>query len=187
MIVSAVLNAPRNSEALPGFTCRTAISRIIGLVSSSVSGRIGWLTGVLDLPHVAPAIGLRTVEIPEAIHLCELAARERLTTPALDLRICGEVRDRAADVPRRFGDDEVWLLRDGVTPIRFADTVVVQHLLGAQPAGCHGDGGAAMWPKLLCLRPSHPDDRGLGEIVEQRHSVVSIVVVGSAVRHFDDQ
>src|SRR5262245_66178503 len=113
MIVSAVLNAPRNSEALPGFTCRTAISRIIGLVSSSVSGRIGWLTGVLDLSHVAPAIGLRTVEIPEAIHRCELAARERLTTPALDLRTGGDVRDRAADVRRRRGGGGSWLRRDG--------------------------------------------------------------------------
>jgi hypothetical protein len=49
---------------------------------------------------------LRTVKIGEAIDFGELATRKRLTIPATNLRICGKVRDRTADVARRFGYDE---------------------------------------------------------------------------------
>src|SRR5439155_13686828 len=109
------------------------------------------------------------------------------TTPALNLRISSKVRDGTPDVPWRFGDDEMRLLCDGVTPICFADTMVIQHLLGTQPAGSQGNGGALMRSKLLRLRPSHANDGGLGEIIEERQPVVCIVVIGSAVGHLDDQ
>ena len=95
-----------------------------------------------------------TIKISEAVDLCELATRKRLTTPALNLRISSKVRDGTLDVPWRFGDDEMRLLRDGVTPICFADTIVIQHLLGTQPAGSQGNCGALMGLKLLRLRPA---------------------------------
>jgi NAD(P)-dependent dehydrogenase (short-subunit alcohol dehydrogenase family) len=66
-------------------------------------------------------------------------------------------------------------------------TVGIQHHLGTQPAGSQGNGGALMGAKLLRLRPSHANDRGLGEIIEQRQPVVCIILFGSAVRHLDDQ
>ena len=125
-----------------------------GCLTLPVSGRIGWFAGILDLNNVAPSIGLRPIKISEAVDLCELATRKRLTTPALNLRISSKVRDGTPDVPWRFGDDEMRLLRDGVTPICFADTIVIQHLLGTQPAGSQGNCGALMGLKLLRLRPA---------------------------------
>src|SRR5580765_23579 len=130
----------------------------------SVSGCVRWFAGILDLNNVAPSIGLGPIQISEAIDLCELAARKRLTTPARHIGISSKMRHGTADVAWRFGDDEVRLLRDGVTPICFADTVGIQHHLGTQPAGSQGNGGALMGAKLLRLRPSHANDRRLGEI-----------------------
>src|SRR4029077_18113839 len=58
---------------------------------------------------------------------CQLAARQRLTAPARDVRISGEVRDGSTDESRRFRDHEVRLPGRGVTPVGLADAVVVQH------------------------------------------------------------
>ena len=133
----------------------------------SVSGGIGWLAGILDLNNVAPSIGLRTVEIGKAIELGELATRERLAAPALNVPICSKVGNRAADVTRRFGDDEMRLFGDRVTPICLADTVVVQHLLGPKPAGSQRNCAAPIRPEFVGLRPSDATGGGLSEIIEQ--------------------
>ena len=63
-------------------------------------------SGLLAIPLLRTVIG-------EAIDFGELATRKRLTIPATNLRISGKVRDRTADVARRFGDDEMRLLDDG--------------------------------------------------------------------------
>src|SRR5688500_8227582 len=83
-----------------------SIAAICWAVYLPVSGRIGWFAGILNFSKVAPSIGLRSVQISEAIDLCKLATRQRLTTPARHLGICCEGGDGTPDVPRRFGDDE---------------------------------------------------------------------------------
>src|SRR5262245_57927817 len=81
--------------ALPG---DRAFVETTGVYALSVPGRIGRPSRILDLADVAPGVGLRAVEVGEAVLPGELAARQRLAAPAADVRVRGEVRDRATDV-----------------------------------------------------------------------------------------
>lgn len=51
------------------------LQTLVGQAALPVPSRIGWFAGILDLTNVASSIGLRPVQIGEAIHLCELATR----------------------------------------------------------------------------------------------------------------
>ena len=97
------------------------------------------------------------------------------------------MRYRAPNVTRSLSNDEVRLLRNRVAPVRLFHSVVVQHLLGTQPAGSQRNRRALMRLELLRLRPGQPDNRNLGQIVVQRQAVVLAVVLGSPVRHLNDQ
>src|SRR5207247_10351954 len=64
-----------------------------------------------------------TIKISEAVDLCELATRKRLTTPALNLRISSKVRDGTPDVRWRSREDATRWVRDRVTPVSLAASV----------------------------------------------------------------
>src|SRR5215213_7219074 len=56
----------------------------------------------------------------------------------------------------------------------------------SQPGG-QGDRRASLGRKLLGLGPRHADHGGLRQVVEQRYSVVVLVVLGGSIRHLDYQ
>ena len=74
-----------------------------------------------------------------------------------------------------------------VAPVLLGDGVVLEHQLGAHPAGGERDRGAAVGLQLLGLGPRQPGHRRLGEVVEQVHAEVVGVVLGGAVGDLDDQ
>ena len=65
---------------------------------------IGRPARVLHLDHVAPAVGLRAVDIGEAVLAREPAGGERAAVPAVHVRVGGERGDRAADEARALRD-----------------------------------------------------------------------------------
>src|SRR5215208_5430252 len=56
----------------------------------------------------------------------------------------------------------------------------------SQPGG-QGDRRASLGRKLLGLGPRHAYHGGLRQVVEERHSVVVLVVLGGSIRHLDYQ
>src|SRR5215467_5031065 len=71
---------------------------------------------VLDLDDVAPAVGLGSVGVGEAVERRQLAGGNNLATPARYLWIAGEGCHRSAGVGRRFRDAKVRHVNCGLAP-----------------------------------------------------------------------
>src|SRR3954447_19684860 len=91
--------------------------------------------------EVAPAVGSAAVSVRDAVGVGKLPGADDRAGPALG--VVGE-RERghaSCDVGGRFRDPEAGTLAASVAPVRLGYAEVLQHLLGAQPAGRDADGG----------------------------------------------
>ena len=73
-------------------------------LNSAVAGRICRTARVLDFDHVAPAVGLGSVEIREAVLASEAAGGKRAAVATLHLRVGGQGGDGATYEARGLGD-----------------------------------------------------------------------------------
>ena len=101
----------------------------------AIAGRVGRLAGLLHLDEVAPGVRARAVEVGEAIDLGQPAAGQRLPVPA---RASGSAASAATARPTKRGVSEITKCGDLASRRASSSSVtliVLQHHLGAQPAG----------------------------------------------------
>ena len=95
-----------------------------------------------------PGVGPGAVGVGDAVGVGELAGADDRARPTGRRRGRGQRGDAPGDVGRRLGDREPGLVRAGVAPGRLGDAEVLQHLLRAQPARGHADGGDGVLGQL---------------------------------------
>ena len=132
---------------------------------------------------LGPDVGLRAVDVGEAVLVREFAGRDGLLVPSGSLRVGGQGGDGSSDVAGRLGGRELGRRDrqaafgsrriDRVAPVVLVDLERFEHHLRAQEAGRDGDGGPAMRFEFVALRERQPVHRHLGEVVEHRDPVVA--------------
>ena len=78
-------------------------------------------------------------------------------------------------------------MRVASLPGRLGDPEGLEHRLGPEPPRSQRHGSGAVRRQLVAERERRPEVRGLGQVVEERHPVVLVVVAGRSVGHLDHQ
>src|SRR5690606_22605922 len=137
---------------------------VAGAQGLPVAGGVGGFAGLFDFGDVAPRVGPAAVDVIDVVDLGQVAAGQGLRGEAVFVGVGSESGDGAAGEGGSFGDAEVRHGGERVAPVVFGDAVVVEHGFGAEPAGCDGDGGAAVRGQLVGLADGKLVYGGFGDV-----------------------